>query len=84
MSEQELPPSDRLLLMMHNLGVIHEKASKTLHDLSQITKLSLEQLTEILSRHEESGYLETFTDQEGSKRYFLTGRGIIRVCSVFT
>ncbi|MBI4257677.1 MAG: hypothetical protein HY619_01860 [Thaumarchaeota archaeon] len=84
MSDKELPPSVRLLLIMHNLGVVHEKASKTVHELAQLTKISVEQLTDILGPHEESGYLESVIDQQGSKHYFLTGRGIIRVCSVFT
>lgn len=84
MSERDLPPSDRLLLIMHNMGVVHEKASKTIHELGELTKVSLEQLADILRLHEESGYLESLVDQQGSKHYFLTGRGIIRVCSVFT
>lgn len=84
MNEQELPPRDRLLLLMHNLGAVHGKASRTVHELARLTEISFERLAEILGAHEQSGYLESFTDQEGSKRYFLTGRGIIRVCSILT
>lgn len=84
MEEERLSSADKLLLTLHNLGVVHEKASKTVHELVQLTKISLEQLTEIIKGHEEAGYLSSMTNHEGSKHYFLTGRGIIRVSSIFT
>jgi hypothetical protein len=82
--DERLSPADRLLLVMHNLGVVHERTGKPLQELVQLTKLSLDQLREILGRHEEAGYVSRITDPQGAPRYFLTGRGIIRVSSVFT
>lgn len=84
MGEQVLPPSDRLLLQMHNLGIVHEKRGQTINELTQTTRIFSEELAEILRRHEESGYVRSIKDQQGLPRYFLTGKGIIRVSSTFT
>lgn len=84
MSEEGLSVPERLLLAMHNMGLVHERASKTLQELVQITRISLEQLAGMLSRHEENGYVKSFMDPVGSRRYYLTGLGIIRVSSTFT
>ncbi len=84
MTEEGLAESEKLLLDMHNRGIVHETGSKTLHELLQLSKISLEQLTSILRKHEESGYVKSFTDSAGSKKYYLTGMGMIRVSSAFT
>ena len=84
MTEEKLPPSDQLLLIMHNLGIVHENRSQIVNELAKITKIPIVQLSEILKRHEESGYIKSVKDHEGLKRYLLTGKGIIRVSSTFT
>jgi DNA-binding PadR family transcriptional regulator len=38
----------------------------------------------ILDQYKSEGFAESFVDNEGKKRYYLTGRGIIKVCSLFT
>jgi predicted transcriptional regulator len=84
MTEEGSPESERLLLAMHNYGVVHERASKTIQELVQLTKISVEQLAGVLREYEESGYVKSFTDSDGLKRYYLTGMGMIRVSSAFT
>ncbi len=84
MSEGQIRPADRLLLTLHNFGIVNEKVGKTDNELVQIGGISVEQLRDILNTHETAGYLESITDRNGSKRYFLTGKGIIRVSSAFT
>jgi hypothetical protein len=37
-----------------------------------------------LDRYKSEGFAESFVDNEGKKWYYLTGRGIIKVCSLFT
>jgi hypothetical protein len=69
---------------MHNLGVVSENASRTPQELSRLAQIPSDQIQDLLRRHEDSGYLGTVPDPEGRPRYFLTGKGIIRVCSVFT
>jgi adenine/guanine phosphoribosyltransferase-like PRPP-binding protein len=36
----------------------------------------------ILDRYKSEGFAESFYDNEGKKRYYLNGRGIIKVCSL--
>ncbi len=84
MSEEQLPPADRILLRLHNFGIVSEKVGKTGDELVQMTGITVAQLREILGRHEAAGYLASIVDQRGARRYFLTGMGIIRVSSAFT
>jgi DNA-binding IscR family transcriptional regulator len=81
---QKLSTSDRLLLVMHNLGIIDERRSQAINELKKITKISSKQLSEILEKHEESGYVKSIKGRQGLLHYFLTGKGIIRVSSTFT
>lgn len=83
MSERKLPISDRLLLLMHNLGIVDEKRSQTADELRRTTKIPVQELVNSLRKHEESGYVKGTNDQK-AMRYFLTGKGIIRVSSTFT
>ena len=84
MSAEDLPPADRLLLVMHNLGIVNENRGQIITELVNETTIPSVQLAEMLRKHEESGYVSSITDHEGLRRYFLTGKGIIRVSSTFT
>jgi DNA-binding IscR family transcriptional regulator len=84
LSGEDSSTPERLLLTMHNMGVVHEKSSKTIQELAEMTKISLERLIGILTDTEKHGYVYSFTDVEGSRRYYLTGLGIIRICSTYT
>ncbi len=42
------------------------------------------EIESILDRYKNEGFAESFYDNEGKKRYYLNGRGIIKVCSLFT
>lgn len=81
---QKLSTSDRLLLVMHNLGIVDEERSQAINELEKVTKISHKQLAEILEKHEESGYVKSVKGRHGLLHYFLTGKGIIRVSSTFT
>jgi len=83
MSERKIPISERLLLLMHNLGIVDEKRSQTVNELRRTTKIPVQELVKSLRKHEESGYVKGTNDQK-AMRYFLTGKGIIRVSSTFT
>jgi len=84
MSMRKLSTSDQLLLLMHNLGLIDERRSQAINELKKMTRISSEQLAEILEKHEESGYIKSIKGRQGLLHYFLTGKGIIRVSSTFT
>ena len=84
MRDKELSPQQRLLLVMHNVGAILGKAGKTIDELVRLTDINHEQLDDIITSHIKAGYLDCSTDVAGTKRYLLTGRGIIRVSSLYT
>ena len=42
------------------------------------------EIESILDKHKSEGFAEGFVDNEGKKRYYVTARGIIKVCSLFT
>jgi hypothetical protein len=84
MSEREYTPHQVLLLVMHNVGAIMGKTGKTFEELTKLTNLRAEDLQEVLATQMNSGYIICSTDPSGVNRYQLTGRGIIRVSSLYT
>jgi hypothetical protein len=81
---REHTPHQILLIALHNVGAIVGKTGKTIDDMLKLTDLSREELDGIIVSQINSGYLECSTDQAGIKHYNLTGRGIIRVSSLYT
>jgi predicted RNA-binding protein Jag len=84
MSGREHTPHQILLIALHNSGAIIGKTGKTLDELTKLTNINREELEGIIASQITSGYLEYSTDQTETKRYHLTGRGIIRVSSLYT
>jgi hypothetical protein len=84
MSGREYTPHQILLIALHNSGAIIGKPGKTLDEIIKLTNLKREELEAIIVNQINSGYLEYTTDQTGTKYYHLTGRGIIRVSSLYT
>jgi len=84
LSEKNLPVSERLLLILHNLCATDPSMAKKPDELAQMLQMNTNEVDNLLNRHESEGYAKSFTDNEGNKRYYLTGIGIIKVCTVFT
>lgn len=84
MSEGEQTPHQKLLVYLHNSGAVVGKPGKTVEELAKITEMSRDELEEIILSQINSGYLEYSTDEAGTRHYKLTGRGIIRVSSLYT
>jgi hypothetical protein len=83
MSRGEYTPHQKLLVFLHNVGAVVGKPGKTLDDLVKITEMNREELEELIESQLASGYLEC-AEKSGTKYYNLTGRGIIRVSSLYT
>jgi DNA-binding PadR family transcriptional regulator len=47
-------------------------------------QVDLGEMERILDNYKQQGFAESFVDNEGKKRYYLTGSGIIKVCGLFT
>ena len=84
MSRGEHSPNQRLLIFLHNIGAVVGKPGKTIEELTKIMEIKTEELEEIILSQINSGYLEFSTDAIGTRYYKLTGRGIIRVSSLYT
>lgn len=81
---EELPLSEKLLQTLHNLCATAPDLARRSEELAQVLQLDVNEVENILDNHGVEGYVEGFRDNEGKKRYYLTGRGIIKVCALFT
>jgi len=81
---EELPVSEKILQTLHNLCATAPDLAKRSEELSQVMQLDLNEVERILDDYGSEGFVERFVDDEGKKHYYLTGRGIIKVCALFT
>ncbi len=81
---QELPLSEKILQTLHNLCATSPDLARRSEELSQVMQVDISELERILDDYKRQGFAECFTDNEGKKRYYLTGSGIIKICAIFT
>ena len=81
---EELPISEKLLQTLHNLCATAPDLARRSEELAGVLQLDLAEVEGILDSYGSEGYVERFEDNEGKKRYYLTGKGIIKVCALFT
>jgi DNA-binding MarR family transcriptional regulator len=81
---EELPLSEKILQALHNLCATAPDLARTSEELAQILQIDKNELERILDNYKREGFSESFTDNEGKKRYYLTGSGIIKICAIFT
>jgi DNA-binding MarR family transcriptional regulator len=80
----ELPISEKLLQTLHNLCATAPDLARRSEELAQVLQLDINEVENILDNYGLEGYIESFRDNDGKKRYYLTGSGIIKVCALFT
>ncbi len=81
---EELPFSEKVLQTLHNLCATAPDLARKSEELSQVFQIDIREIENILENYRAEGFVESFADNEGKKRYYLNGRGIIKVCSLFT
>ncbi len=84
MSEKDYRLSERILLILHNLGATSREKAKKSDELAQILQTDVNEVNQIMNKYQSEGYTVSLTDNDGNIRHYLTGNGIIRVCSLFT
>ncbi len=84
MSEESIPISEKLLLLLHSLCAVKPEIAKTVEELSNYVHAAVDSISSMLDSHESEGYVTSYTNSQGVRMYYLTGRGIIKVCSSFT
>ncbi|MEM3641005.1 MAG: hypothetical protein QW468_01715 [Candidatus Bathyarchaeia archaeon] len=80
----EIPLSEKILQTLHNLCATAPDLARRGEELAQVMQIEREEVERILDNFKLEGFAESFVDKEGKKRYYLTGRGIIKVCALFT
>jgi hypothetical protein len=80
----ELPFPDKVLQTLHNLCATAADLARRGDEVAMLMQKDPNEIEGILDRYKSEGFAESFFDNEGKKRYYLTGRGIIKVCSLFT
>lgn len=84
LSEYEASLSERLLITMHNLSATSGEMARKSEDLAQILQTDVDTVNQNLDKHVSDGYVADYRDHEGNRRFYLTGKGIIRVSSFFS
>jgi predicted transcriptional regulator len=81
---EELPLSEKILQTLHNLCATAPDLARRSEELAQVLQIDINEVERTLDNYRSEGFTEGFTDNEGKKRYYLTARGIIKVCALFT
>lgn len=81
---EELPISEKILQTLHNLCATAPDLARRSEELAQVMQLDITEVEQILDNYGLEGHVKSFTDEEGKRRYYLTGKGIIKVCALFT
>jgi glycogen(starch) synthase len=78
------PEELRILVLLHILGVVDSEHAKSARELSDMLEISVEDIRKLLQRLLGLGYVEASTNSLRRVRYFLTKKGIIKACSLFS
>jgi hypothetical protein len=81
---EELPFPDKVLQTLHNLCATAADLARRGDEVARLLQKDTSEIEGILDHYKTEGFAESFYDNEGKKRYYLNGRGIIKVCSLFT
>ncbi|MEM0481854.1 MAG: hypothetical protein QXM16_03070 [Nitrososphaerota archaeon] len=76
--------STLLLTFLHNMGYVDEEKAVEVGELSTALALDKARVEEILRMLESDGYVASTRRGEGAVSFYLTGKGVIRVCSIYT
>ncbi len=80
----ELPFPDKVLQTLHNLCATAPDLARRSEEVARILQHDQGDIEAILDKYKSEGFCENFFDNEGKKRYYVTAKGIIKVCSLFT
>ncbi|MCJ7635279.1 hypothetical protein MUP77_23180 [Candidatus Bathyarchaeota archaeon] len=82
--DASLGVTEKILLAMHNFSLIRPERGWTSQEIAKNTSISQNEVLRILEELETTGYARSFFDQNGIKRFYLSGSGIIKTSSLFT
>jgi len=82
--KEDIPISEKILQTLHNLCATAPDLARRSEELARFLQIDMAEVEKILEEYGCEGYVECYTNAEGGKRFFLTGKGIIKVCALFT
>jgi len=77
-------PEFRVLLYMHSVGAVRRETALTIEDKMKTLGMKYVELHRLLLMLISLGYVLSFRDGRGRMRYYLSGLGIIKACSLFS
>lgn len=84
MLREDLPASEKILQILHNLCAIAPDLARRSEELASFLQMDKSEVERILEEYGYEGYVGSYANHEGNKCYYLTGKGIIKVCALFT
>lgn len=81
---EDLPFPDKILQTLHNLCATAADLARQGDEVARFLQRDPGEIEKVLDDYKNRGFAESFIDNEGKKRYYLTPKGIIKVCSLFT
>ena len=82
-SSDEQPNQLRLLIMLHNIGATEASKALSIDQVSEWTRMELDELGIHLSNLIKLGYVQSF-QSENKNKYHLTVDGIRKVLSLYS
>ncbi len=82
--DANLGETERILLAMHNLSIVRAEIAWTVMEIGGNVAAPEENIVKSLNELESAGYVKSYKDSQGSRRYYLTSRGIIKISTLFT
>jgi CTP-dependent riboflavin kinase len=73
-----------VLAHLHNMGYLSEDKAVGIKELKEALSIDDDVLRRVLEEHVNNGYVSRVITAFGEELYYLTGKGIIRVCSIYT
>jgi predicted transcriptional regulator len=73
----------KVMLSLHNLGVVKEEVAKTPDQLASTLNMNFDDVKRALETLSTESYVGKIPCGN-NHAYFLTGKGIVTVCSMFT
>lgn len=73
-----------LMAFLHNMGYVDEGRAADVREISEALAMDVNKAIEILRALESDGYVASVRRDSREERFYLTGKGVIRVCSIYT
>ena len=68
---EELPLSEKILQTLHNLCATAPELSRRGEELSLVLQSDTNEVERTLDNYKQEGFVESFSDNEGKKRYYV-------------